>query len=342
MKVSIIIANHRWDELFKKTIDSILNKGQAFVKEVIVVNNGLKADKADKVRRWLKGKGVRLLQIQEGNPSKARNVGAAVAKGKYLLFLDNDTQLVGGLEKVVRYLDKHPKVGAGQMKLLRMQINKGRFLVYDSAGEMLTKNGFLVERAREAADKGQFDKPDYIFSGKGAAMMVRKSVFEKIGGFDEQYVYYWEEPDLFWRVWKAGYEVRFLYMGVVEHAYGTKLKPVPKMTAVEQVYLACRNQVMTVLKNGKGLGKWQMLVGVGLSWLGLQVLFLLKLKLKHVWAIERAWFWLWFHSGVVARKRRWIKRHLKGKDDWMDKVLVERDKSWYLGKAKAYVSGRPF
>ena len=93
VRVSIIIANHRWDSLFKETVKSVLNHtsevchrrnttSEVEKAEIIVINNGLDFDKADRVRRWLKNKPVKLLQIQEGNPSKARNVGARVARGK--------------------------------------------------------------------------------------------------------------------------------------------------------------------------------------------------------------------------------------------------------------------
>ena len=351
IKVSVIIANHRWDDLFKKTILSLLKVTNLELTEVIVVNNGLEAEKAGEVGKWLshftkasRDKKVRLLQIQEGNPSKARNVGVSVARGKYLVFLDNDTKLVGGLGKVVKYLDKHPKVGAGQLKLLRMNLNMRvtNSHVYDSAGEMLTSSGFLVERAREAKDEGQFDKPDLIFSGKGAGMVVRREVFLKVGGFDEDYVYYWEEPDLMWRVWKASYEVRFLWMGMVEHAYGTKAKPIPKQTAADQVYLACRIQMMTIYKNAEGKNRRRMLWRVGLSWLGLQAMFLLKGQWQQSRGVERGFLWLMRNGSRVKRKRRWVKKHLKGDDQWMEKVLMERDYRWYLGKAMAYVSGRPF
>ena len=338
VKVSVIIVNHNWDKLFKNTINSICNKGRTFVTmELIVINNGLCGDMASKVDKWLKGKPVRLLQIQEANPSRARNIGAKVARGKYLLFLDNDTKLGEGLDRVVSYLDKHSRVGAGQLKLLRTGESK-----FDSAGEMVSRNGFLVERAREAKDEGQFDHDDLIFSGKGAGMVVRRDVFEKVGGFDEAYVYYWEEPDLFWRVWKSGYEVRFLYMGVVEHAYGTKLKPIPKETAVRQTYLACRNQVMTVYKNGVGWIRVKMLIRIGLCWLGLELLFLVRGKWRHVWAIERATFWWIGNVFKLIRKRRWIKKNLKSDDKWMERVLVKRGVGWYAGKAFAYISGRPF
>ena len=109
-------------------------------------------------------------------------------------------------------------------------------------------------------------------------MIVRKNVFTKIKGFDASYVYYWEEPDLFWRVWRLGYEVRFLWMGKAEHAYGTKLKPVPKAPAAETVFLSCRNQIRTILKNAPDKYVKRMLGAVILAWIGLGMLFLLKVS----------------------------------------------------------------
>jgi len=295
IKASVIVANHRPDYQFPQA-------GKESWLEVIVVNST--------------------------NPSWARNEGAKKAKGKYLVFLDNDTQVKKGwLDKVIKFMDQHSKVGAGQLKLLRMGSNK-----FDSAGDLITNNGFLAERAREVEDQGQFDKAEKIFSGKGAAILVRKDVFAKINGFDEAYVYYWEEPDLFWRVWQAGYEVRFLWMGTVYHNYGTKAKPIPKQPAAGQVYLACRNQLMTIIKNAQSR-RLRMLFWVSLSWLGLEIMFVIKGKWKQAWAIERAWRWLLGH---------WPKQRLKSNDQWLEKLLVKKDLSWYLGKGVSYVTGKPF
>ena len=295
IKASVIVANHRPDYQFPQA-------GKESWLEVIVVNST--------------------------NPSWARNEGAKKAKGKYLVFLDNDTQVKKGwLDKVIKFMDQHSKVGAGQLKLLRMGSNK-----FDSAGDLITNNGFLAERAREVEDQGQFDKAEKIFSGKGAAILVRKDVFVKINGFDEAYVYYWEEPDLFWRVWQAGYEVRFLWMGTVYHNYGTKAKPIPKQPAAGQVYLACRNQLMTIIKNAQSR-RLRMLFWVSLSWLGLEIMFVIKGKWKQAWAIERAWWWLVKH---------WPKQRRKSNDQWLEKLLVKKDLSWYLGKGVSYVTGKPF
>ncbi|KKS79558.1 MAG: Glycosyl transferase family 2 [Candidatus Beckwithbacteria bacterium GW2011_GWA2_43_10] len=300
IKASVIIANNLAHWSFPK---QVLGPGL----EVIVVNNGIN---------------------EPGNPCRARNYGARKAKGKYLVFLDNDVTVKKGfLNKAINYLDQHPKVGAGLLKLLRSGTNK-----FDSAGELITANGFLVERARRAEDQGQFDKADKIFSGKGAGLVIRKEVFNRIGGFDENYVYYWEEPDLLWRVWQAGYEVRFLWMAKAYHDYGTKLKPIPKQPAAGQVYLACRNQLMTIIKNAQKY-RLRMLFWVSLSWLGLEIMFVIKGKWQQAWAIERAWWWL---------LRHWPKQQAKGDDQWLKQVMIKQDWQWYLGKCLAYISGKEF
>ena len=222
VKVSVIIANHRADELFFATVDSVL-KSEMKNAELIVVNNGLKEKESRLIREKLNGQAVKVIEIKQGNPSRARNEGVKVAKGKYLVFLDNDVEVEKNwLKNLVGYLEQNPQIGAGQLKLLRLD----RKRVFDSAGDKLVGNGFLAERAQEAVDQGQFDEVDEIFSGKGAAMVVRREIFEEIGGFDEDYVYYWEEPDLLWRVWKTGKKVVFLWMSKVWHAYGSEDKKV--------------------------------------------------------------------------------------------------------------------
>jgi GT2 family glycosyltransferase len=340
INISIIIANHRADKLFFQTIRSILNsKLKRF--QIIVVNNGLDNDQVLKVKDWINKQNssvIKLLQIKEGNPSQARNLGATIAQGKYLLFLDNDTQVSKiGLDNLIEYLDSHPKVGAGQLKLLRTKSQS-----YDSAGELLTSNGFLVERARDAIDREQFNKDLPIFSGKGAAMIVRKDLFEKIGGFDETYVYYWEEPDLFWRVWKSGYEVRFLWMGLVYHAYGTSAKLTPEIPVPGQVYLAHRNHLLTILKNAVGWKLWWMLLSVSLAWVGLELMFLVKGYWQQILAIEKARWWLLLHPKQILVKRGWVMKNLPSSDDWLKQVTVNRSMSWYLGKALAYLTGKGF
>ncbi|MFH2022025.1 MAG: glycosyltransferase family 2 protein [Patescibacteria group bacterium] len=340
VKISIIIANHQANKLFFNTLASVI-KSWASYSEVIVVNNGLDPSQSDQIRRRLNRQhpsAVKLLELVEANPSLARNMGAKVARGKYLLFLDNDIQVEKGwLDRVIEYLDKHPQVGAGQLKLLRMKSN-----CFDSAGELITANGFLVERAREALDNGQFNKASQIFSGKGAAMIIRRKLFYKIGGFDRDYIYYWEEPDLMWRVWKAGFQVKFLWMGCVTHAYGSQAKPTPLIPESNQVFFACRNQILTIAKNAVGWHLWRMLFWVDMAWCGLLVLMIVKGQWDQAKSIVRAFGWLLSNIKLILHKRKWVQTNLKSSDNWIIQLFAKQDIDWYAGKALAYISGGGF
>ena len=346
-KVSIIVANNRADKLLVETVESVV-KVMEKDWELVVVNNNLKKGEKEKLerleKRLDKKRQIRLMFLDQcQGAAEARNAGVKQSRGKYLMFLDNDTEVKQGwLKKTLKFMEGNQDVGAGQLKLLRMD----RKTVFDSAGDLVTGNGFLVERAREAEDKGQFDKVEEIFSGKGAGMMVRRRVFEKIGGFEADYGYYWEEPDLFWRVWKTGKIVVFLWMDTVWHAYGSQDKQVSREREVRVTYLGCRNQLLTILKNGVGWQGVRMAVMVSLSWLGLLGLFLVRGDWGRARAVGRAFGWLVGHGGWLKRRRKQLKQRLgKGfysDQQWRSRVEIKRGWDWYWGKGINYVLGRPF
>lgn len=276
-------------------------------------------------------------------PAKARNLAAKKARGKYLLFLDYDTEVSKSwLKNTIQYLDKHPKIGGGQLKLLRLD----RKTIFDSTGDKLTPFGFLAERAQEAEDKGQFDKVKPIFSGKGAAMIVRKDVFEEISGFDKDYFMYWEEPDLCWRIWKLRYRVVFLPMGKVWHAYGTKKKKVETKWDIQITYLGCRNHIATIIKNCVGLSGIIMLVSVASAWVGLFFLFLIKFNFRKALSVLKALFWIVKNLKIILQKRADLIERLGDKfysdSKWMFKIKDNRGVNWYLGKGISYILGRPY
>jgi hypothetical protein len=217
---------------------------------------------------------------------------------------------------------------------------------FDSAGEKLTPFGFLSERARSAKDKGQFDYVEDIFSGKTAAMIVRKDIFQKIGGFDEDLFMYWEEPDLCWRIWKSGYRVVFLPTGKVWHAYGTKNKVVTPEHSAWITYQGCRNQITTIIKNGVGLGGVRMLLSAITAWIVLLVLFLVKFDFKKAKAVLSAFWWLIKNPKTLLQRRKRLKRKMgksfESDSQWFSKIEIRRGVRWYLGKGISFVLGKPF
>ena len=177
-------------------------------------------------------------------------------------------------------------------------------------------------------------------------MIVRRDVFNKIGGFDEDYFMYWEEPDLTWRIWKAGFRFVFLPMETVYHAYGTKEKKVSPQWNVQITYLGCRNQIMTIIKNGVRLRGLVMLLFVTTAWLGLFFLFLVTLNIKKAKAILQALFFLLKNLKHILQKRANLIKKLGKKyfsdQIWMSKIIDKRGIAWYFWKGIAYVLGKPF
>jgi len=341
---SIIIINFNGKPFLEKCLSSVF-KNTKIPHEVVLVDNGSKDKSLYLAKKKFKDKkNLKIVALKENlGPMVARNIAFSKSQGKYLVFLDYDTEVgKNWLKKAINYIKAHPKIGVGQLKILKMESDN----LYDCAGEKLSEFGFLVERARGAKDTGQFDKVEKIFSGKSAAMIIKREVFEKAGRFDNDLFMYWEEPDICWRIWKAGFEVVFLPFGKVWHAYGTTLKPVSKTHSAWVTHQACRNQFITIIKHATGIYLLKMLLGITFAWLALLVFFTAKFDFLKARAILKAIFWLSTHPYFLIKKRAEIKKRLGEnffKDKlWLPEVMVKKNFAWYFGKALAYVRGKPF
>jgi len=214
---------------------------------------------------------------------------------------------------------------------------------YDYAGDFISPTGFLVERAREAEDKGQFDKTQRVFSVKGTAMIMRKDVYVRLGGFDNDYSFGWEEPDYTWRAWLAGYETYFLPDITVFHFYGTKKKPMSYYIRSQIFYHGCRGQITTLLKN---LGLIRMLymlpVSVG-SWIILSLLFFVRGDTSKSWGLIRGIWWSIVNLPHTLKKRAQVQKFRKITDSTLfSTVGTTQSISYYVGKGFAYITGRSF
>lgn len=336
--VSIIIASFEGDVYLRKCVQSIVAHTTVSFEIIIVGKSNLPPEPL----------AIQIINLSTNiGAAPARNKAAVHSKGRYLIFLDYDTVVDNGwLKNVISYLNNHKDIGGGQLKLMRAD----RRQVFDSAGDLLTSFGFLAERAQEAKDIGQYNKVTNIFSSKGAAMIVRRSVFNEIGGFDNDYFMYWEEPDLTWRIWKRGYRYVFLPMGTVFHAFGSKenqrQKKIDHDTIAKITYFGCRNHILTIFKNGIGMAGFKMLLTVILAWIGLLLLFLIKLDRRRAYAVILAFAYLVTSgSQIVSKRKDTIKKIGNGyylDQDWLHLVSDNRTMRWYIGKALAYITNKPY
>lgn len=159
------------------------------------------------------------------------NLGAKKAQGKYLLFLNPDTEVLkGALEKMIDYLESNKDVGILGPKLFnnkKMDLQTtstgvlnplSAILVFSFLNKIFPKN--LISRKYFLTD---WDRNSIREVGavSGAALMIRKDVFQKIGGFDDKFFMYFEEHDLCLRVRKTGMKIFYYPDARIIH-YGGK------------------------------------------------------------------------------------------------------------------------
>ncbi len=171
--------------------------------EIILVNNG-SPDQTEEVFSHLAGL-VRLVSNQNNNGFvKACNQGAAVAKGKYLVFLNNDTIIKPGwLQHLIETAESDSQVGAVGSTLIYPD---GRL---QEAGSIIWRdgNGWNYGRGKDPEDR-QFKYAREVDYCSGSSLLVRKDLFDKLGGFDERYApAYYEDADLCFGVRSLGYKV---------------------------------------------------------------------------------------------------------------------------------------
>lgn len=250
IEVSVIVVNHNGKEYLRRCLLSVL-ANDFKDNEIIVVDNGSDDGSASLIQNEFGSQNLNLIFLnlkQNFGPALARNEGAKIAKGEYLAFLDNDTQVKSDwITEAIKLFQKDQSIGCIQCKLLLLaEKNK-----YDYAGEYLNQYGFLVHRAQyKETDNGQYDKEEEILAAKSAGMFIRKDIFDKIDGFDEDYFIYVEETDLGWRVWLAGYKTVFCPLSVVYHEFGTSIKILSKGRSNFNIrFHGTKNYIMTLTKN---------------------------------------------------------------------------------------------
>jgi O-antigen biosynthesis protein len=166
---------------------------------------------------------------------KAVNQAASRARGRYILLLNNDAQLLPGtLEAAVCVLDSSPKVGAVG----------GRLILPDGT---LQEAGSIVWDDGSCLGYGRGDSPTappYMFRRdvdycSGAFLLTRLELFKRIGGFDEAFVpAYYEETDYCMRLWEAGFRIVYEPEAVVLHYEFGSAEKVARAMDLQQAHRA--------------------------------------------------------------------------------------------------------
>jgi len=216
--ISAIIVNYNRKDLLRQCLESL--RKQSFKdSEIIVVDNASQDDSVTMIRSCYPE--AKLIQNTTNMLfCKAQNQGISISKGDFVLCLNSDVTLDKDyLKEILSSAGLDSEIGMVSGKILRMDKK-----TIDSTGLFLGKNRKAVERGYGKIDKGQYDKPVYIFGVSGACAFLRRNMLEDIkdenGYFDERFGMYYEDLDLCWRANKKGWKAYYNPKAEAYHVRG--------------------------------------------------------------------------------------------------------------------------
>ncbi|PIR12913.1 glycosyltransferase [Candidatus Falkowbacteria bacterium CG11_big_fil_rev_8_21_14_0_20_39_10] len=219
MSFSIILVNYNTKELIKDCLNSIFSNCDKGDFEIIVVDNN-SSDGSVKALEIEFGDKIKLINNKTNNGfGLANNQGEKIAQGKYLFFLNSDTIIKENILKPLKdVLGKDNNIGIISPGLV-LEDGQAQERVF---GDFPGLASVILEKFKKPLKAGnELFAVDWV---SGAAMIIRKDIFNKIGGFDEKFFMYFEDVDLCKRVKDLGYKICFYPKISVTHLCGRSLK----------------------------------------------------------------------------------------------------------------------
>ena len=233
--VSIIIVNRNGASHLKRLLN-VIDQTTHLDYEIIIVDNHSKDNSTELIESY-DNLPISLIKNKENQTfSYANNQAVEKAKGEYILFLNNDTKpLDGWLNYLMQTITSKENVGAVGSKLIypdcdNSKINKEKSYTIQHSG-IIFKEGdgyikpFNRDNAEEYEDITNKTEEEEIIAVTAACLLIKKSVYQEVGGFDNKYVYGYEDVDLCLKLHRAGYKNIYNPKSVLYHyEFGTQEK----------------------------------------------------------------------------------------------------------------------
>ena len=222
--------------------------------EIIVVDNGSPTRSPDVITEQFPEVNL-ICSPHNLGFAGGNNLGEAVAKGKYVLFLNNDTEVEPGLmEPLVALFEAHPHVGIVSPKIL--YYHSDRLIQYAGCKGINPWTGRGRTIGSHETDQGQYNGTHATDLAHGAAMMLPMQVIRKVGLMPELYFLYYEEHDWCQMVLRAGYECHYVGSTTVYHKESVS---VGKASTLKTHYMY-RNRLLFMRRNVRGWQFWSGLI----------------------------------------------------------------------------------
>jgi GT2 family glycosyltransferase len=232
VKLSIVILC--WNDLkvITNCLRSIYGGTHSTEFEIIVSDNG----STDGSIEFLRENFPQIRVIENGANlrfSKGNNVGIRASDGEYVLILNPDTIIhEGSLDRWMEFADRHPEAGGFGCRVLNADGSyQGCARPFPSvwrewvAALYLRPLGHLSDVfISDKYVRWRGDTERQIDWQAGCCLLVRTELLKRLGGFDEQFYYYYEDLDLCHRIWDAGYPIVYTPEVIITHLVGQSVK----------------------------------------------------------------------------------------------------------------------
>ncbi len=307
-KVEVIIVNYNGIKYIENCLSSLL-KTDYPVFSITVVDNGSTDGSLQIIEDRYPS--VKVIKNNENlGFGIANDIAIQATEAQYIALLNNDTLVTSNwLQPLVKALLFNRDVAAASSKLLF--IDKPN--VINNAGGGMSLAGFGYDRGIHHPDGEVFSRPSECLFPSGAACVIKKEAYLRVGGFDKSFFMYHEDVDLGWRLWLYGYRVLYIPQSVVYHAFGGTTKKVGGNTFKREYGL--QHAIRSLIKNYETknlLKSLAMMSSIGIK----------DLLFKGQGAFVKAMSWNLKNMNDTLRHRRDIKKNRTLSDDYLLKKAL--------------------
>lgn len=300
-KIAVVILNWNGAKLLEQFLPFVVRYSEEAT--VYVVDNASTDSSVEIITTQFPS--VKIIQ-NDGNYGFATgyNVALQQVEEDYYALVNSDIEVSEGwLSPILSIFEKESSIGIIQPKILDYK-SREYFEYAGAAGGFIDQFGYPFCRGRIfdtiEKDNGQYDDDREIFWASGACFFIRKEVYRKLNGFDDDFFAHQEEIDLCWRAFNMGYIAMYTSKSVVYHVGGATLNENnPKKT-----FLNFRNSLLMLTKNLPE-NKLVPILFARLCLDGLAgIQFIFKGKFKHCVAILKAHFHFYHLINSNLKKRK--------------------------------------
>lgn len=245
-KIAVVVLNWNGRKLLEEFLPSIIRFSPEAT--IYVADNASTDDSISCLKSTFPS--VKIIQNTDNfGFAKGYNQAMRFVEEEYYALVNSDIEVTENwLDPILEIFENQPETAIIQPKILDYK-NKTLFEYAGAGGGFIDKYGYPFCRGRIfqsiEKDENQYNDEIEIFWASGACFFIRKEVFRRLKGFDEDFFAHQEEIDLCWRAFNLNYKVKYTGKSTVYHVGGATLKE----SNPHKTFLNFRNSLWMLLKN---------------------------------------------------------------------------------------------